>query len=410
MIEDFVEDGQRLFRVALCQVDARQQRLGVLRLISVLGRGEHFQCAVAGRPRPVQLLELDERLTDAHVDESDALCIVELSAEAAGFIELIDGFLVFAHEQEDAPAQESIDGQRQRRFLLAVPVDGLLIQRQRLSVIAHAAQHRRQNTGGQDACFGEPRDSAVMVGLCQARNRQILSILAKLHQASADEQAGIVERPFGLQLMSRPDQAVGGVDVRLLVDVFRQGRQQVDTNRILRAGCIFETLGHRVACVRLEFQDAIRLSLNVVQRRQAVTIGMRRRQFAVEQRFDFGKRRLRVLIHQVLQRTNGRVGARQAGSSCRSVREAPCHERHEQQPSPRHPVLAPLCICVAHWSANATVLVPILRPVASRFSAPEHSPRGASLESPTADSHGRIRQGVACDGVRIFDLPRAYSA
>ena len=93
-----------------------------------------------------ELAELDMRLANPLVRERDPLPIAERDAEVAGLGELHDRGGVVAHQLEDLSTHESRNRKPHGGIVGRVPVDLLLIERERLAVVAHAAHDQRQRS------------------------------------------------------------------------------------------------------------------------------------------------------------------------------------------------------------------------------------------------------------------------
>ena len=119
--------------LARSQVDARLQSLRFLDCIRRLRDAECVQRARAFPLRRRQLLELDVRLADTLIGEGDALRIAKRDAEVAGLRELDDRRVVVAHQLQDLAAHESRNGKARGGVVRGVPVDLLLVERERLA-------------------------------------------------------------------------------------------------------------------------------------------------------------------------------------------------------------------------------------------------------------------------------------
>ncbi len=68
-----------------------------------------------------------------------------------------------------------------------VPIDLLLVQAERLVIVAHRAHDQGEIVGGGDVHFGEGHALARPIRLRQRRNREILPVQAMFEQPSGDE-------------------------------------------------------------------------------------------------------------------------------------------------------------------------------------------------------------------------------
>ncbi len=196
------------------QIDARLQDLGLLERIDGSRLAEDAQRVRAFALRGRELPELDVRLADALIGERDALLIGQGRAEDARLLELGDRAVVVAHLLEDLTAHETRHGQRHGRAVLAIPIDLLLIERERLAVIAHAAHHERQRVRRHDVRLRSLAAAARAIRLRQRNDGQILAPVTMLEQPAVDEQARIGLRAGRLRGARRLDGLDGGRDAR----------------------------------------------------------------------------------------------------------------------------------------------------------------------------------------------------
>ncbi len=148
MIQHFIERFERLLGTALRQIDPRQQLPGFFQLIDRVRCAEHVERAAAFRQRAVVLTEFYSRVADSQIGICHSLLVVQLLAEPARFGEFFDGVGKLAHRYQNPRPEEFVDGQAEGRAPPRIPVDRLLRQGQRLRVVFHGAQHRRQHDSG----------------------------------------------------------------------------------------------------------------------------------------------------------------------------------------------------------------------------------------------------------------------
>ena len=227
---------------------------------------------------------------------------------------------MLAHQGQNSAAQETIHRQLQRRILRRVEIDRLFIQGQCLVVVAHAAQHGGQGTGGERTGLGESWTGAGIVCLRETADRQIVPALPVLQQSASDEQAGIGQGAGCLLRMGDFYHLIRRGDLAFVVDVFSQRREEIHSQRVLVPTRIFQTFGYRLTSRGGQLQDAERLCLDHVQGCEPLMIRMRQIIFGLEQRLDPGKGQLGILVNQRLQFANSRIRARQTRGGGRQHR------------------------------------------------------------------------------------------
>src|SRR6266446_3281951 len=109
--------------LAIGQIDAGQQRQGILHLVGGMGRGKPAQRMIALQCGTLQLTQFYPGSAIVQIGKRHALGIVRLHAQLARFREFLDRGRILPHQVENLSPQESVDGKTQRRAVLGVPVD-----------------------------------------------------------------------------------------------------------------------------------------------------------------------------------------------------------------------------------------------------------------------------------------------
>ena len=194
-----------------------------------------------------------------------------------------------------------------------VPVDHVLVERQRLLQVAGGKQDHGERCRRARARFGHA------VGLCgavrrdQADDRQVIATLVVLHLTERDQKAGVAGRSLRLLctcILDANERALEPVFVEL---VLRVGRQQVEVDRIRGAGREREALQRRAARVRVEVEEAVGLRFDRVHGGETLGIHPLVPEELVAQRLRSGDRLAGVPDHERRERLDSRIGNREAG-------------------------------------------------------------------------------------------------
>ena len=211
-----------------------------------------------------ELAEFDVRFADPLIGEGDALRVGERNAELAGLREFDDRRVVVAHQFQDLAAHETRHGQVHRGVMLGVPVDFLLVERQRLAVVAHAAHDQRQVVRRHDVRLGDGGGDAGAVRLSQGDDGQVLPIQPVLEQTACDQQAGIGGRAAGLHRARGLDRLDRARDAGFVVDVVGVHRQQFEMHpSVIRYQR--KTFRRGSARIGVELENAVGFRFDCVQ-------------------------------------------------------------------------------------------------------------------------------------------------